>query len=355
VPAWRYAGRRIDRGTNSPGAGRLWGHRLRASLAGDRYPPALIGGLIAIVIAAGVLGLGLGSATKNHALASPRTLAIDNPYQAQGSWYKGNLQVASVRGLGRDLPSVVGRWYADHGYAFLGISDLNTYTWTSEFSSAQLTGVPVVDASYPFGDLLAIGDDHWAPASTVQRAIDRIAGDDALPVLLESSAQALGGPAVLGLHRLFGLEIDDARLAAQGQPDLAGLWDQVLSAGNRVYAFAGDDVSSLQDAAIGHAWIDVEASASNHDALLSSLRLGAFIASTGPAFTSIAVQGRTITAAASPGTSLRFIGTGGRLLEAAGAATASYTVSGSEKYVRIEALAADGTRAWSQPLFLAWH
>jgi hypothetical protein len=333
----------------------LWGDRLRASLAGDRYPPALIGGLIVIVIAAGLLGLGLGSATKTRALASPRTLAIDNPYQTPGNWYVGNLQVASVRGIGRDLPSLVGRWYADHGYAFLGISDLNTYTWTSEFSTAQLTGVPVVDASYPFGDLLAIGDDHWAPASTVQQAIDRIAADNALPVLTASSAQALGGPAVLGLHRLFGLEIDDARLTAQGQSDLAGLWDQLLSTGNRVYAFAGDDVTSLQDLSIGHAWIDVEAPVPGHDALLSSLRLGAFVASTGPAFTSIAVQGRTITAAASPGTSLRFIGRSGRVLEAAGVSTASYTVTGSETYVRIEALATDGTRAWSQPLFLAWH
>lgn len=333
----------------------MWRTHLSPKLAAHRYPPTLIAALAGVVIAAGALGLELGATSLKPSSLPVRHLTIDNPYQAQGSWYRGNLQVASVRGLGRDLPSAIARWYADHGYAFLGISDLNTYTWTSEFNTSQLTGVPVVDASYPFGDLLAIGDDHWTPASTIQQAIDRIAGDNALPVLTGSSAQALGAPAVLGLHRLFGLEIDDARLAAQGQSDPAGLWDQLLSAGNRVYAFAGDDVTSLQDPSIGHAWIDVQALASSPNALLSSLRRGAFVVSTGPAFTSIAVQGRTITAAASPGTSLRFIGRGGRLLEAAGTSTASYIVSGSERYVRIEALAADGTRAWSQPLFLAWN
>ena len=52
---------------------------------------------------------------------------------------------------------------------------------------------------------------------------------------------------------------------------------------------------------------------------------------------------------------MRFIGNDGRLLKAADASTATYTVSGTERYVRIEAIDADGSRAWSQPLFLVWR
>jgi len=307
------------------------------------------------VIAAAALGLELGAGSTRTFTAAPKHLTIDNPYEQQGTWYKGNLQAASVRGLGRDLPSAIGRWYADHGYAFLGISDVNTYTWTSEFSGPRLTGVPVVDASYPFGDVLAVGDDHWLPASTAQEAIDWIAAGGALPVLAESSVKRFGRQAIPAIQRLFGLEIHDARLAAEGQPDVTGLWDQLLSSGNRVYAFAGDDAVSLQDPSIGHAWINVQAAAPGLVPLLSSLRRGAFVASTGPAFTSISVQGLTITAEASPGTTVRFIGNDGRLLKAADASTATYTVSGTERYVRIEAIDADGSRAWSQPLFLVWR
>jgi hypothetical protein len=52
---------------------------------------------------------------------------------------------------------------------------------------------------------------------------------------------------------------------------------------------------------------------------------------------------------------LRFIGRGGRLLKTLNAATGSYRVSGDEGYVRVEAIGADGARAWSQPFFISWR
>jgi hypothetical protein len=289
-------------------------------------------------------GLGLELSDRSTVPVQPRQLAIDNPYQG-GNWFKGNLDVASVRGLGRDLPSAIGGWYATRGYSFLGISDVNTYTWTSEYASAGLTGVPVVDARYTFGDLLAVGDDGWLPASNAAQAAGWISADGALPVV-----QAINGSPLP--HGLFGLEIANA---AHPQASPTALWDQLLTSGDHVYAFGGDGIASLDDPVAGTAWIVVQATSSNLDLLLSSLRRGAFYASTGPAFTRISVDKRIITVAASPGTRLRFIGAGGRLLESSDTSTASYKISGNEKYVRVEAVAPDGTRAWSQPLFLTWR
>ena len=251
--------------------------------------------------------------------------------------------MASVRGLGRDLPSTIGRWYADHGFAFVGISDANTYTWPSEVGGRGFTGVPVVGASYSFADVLAIGTDHWLPASNLQQAVDWIARDGGLPVL--------------AAHRLFGLEVYNARLAAAGpgQGDATAIWDQLLTAGNRVYAFAGDDATSVSDPAIGQAWVDVLAPSGDGDSLLSSLRQGAFTASTGAQFLAFSVDGTTITAEAAEGSSLRFIGRGGRLLKALSSAVASYRANGDEGYVRVEAIRDDGARAWSQPFFFSWR
>ena len=308
---------------------------------------------------AAILGHQLGSTRAATEPAPHRHLAVDNPYAAGGTWYSGNLHVASVRGLGRDLPSTIGRWYADHGYGFVGISDANTYTWPSEFGSRAFTGVPVVDASYSFADVLAIGTDHWLPASTLQQAVDWIAQDGGLPVLAAPLSPSKPQPvaSLIGLHRLFGLEVYNARLATAGpgQGDATALWDQLLSAGYRVYAFAGDDALSVADPAIGHAWVEVLAPAADPDSLLSSLRQGAFTASTGAEFTAFSVEGRTITAEAAEGTSLRFIGHGGRLLKAVSSTTASYRVNGDEGYVRVEAIRDDGARAWSQPFFLSWR
>jgi hypothetical protein len=284
---------------------------------------------------------------------------ISDPYAAGGTWYKGNLHVASVRGLGKDLPKALGAWYSAHGYAFLGISDMNTYTWTEEYGNHTLSGVPTVDATYAFADVLAVGIDHWLPAQTLQGAIDWIAADGGLPVLAAPLSPAKPQPlaTVMGLHGLYGLEVYDARLAlgSGAGADATELWDRLLSAGNRVFAFAGDDANSVNDPAIGGAWISVLAPTHDRTSLLSSLRRGAFVASSGAEFISLSVAGSTITAEAGPGSSLRFIGRGGRLLKTVSAGAGSYRVSGSEGYVRVEAIRDNGARAWSQPYFISWR
>ncbi len=312
-----------------------------------------------MVAGSAVLGHQLGSSTTTAASTPAKQLTVSDPYAAGGTWYKGNLHVASVRGVGKDLPSALGGWYAAHGYAFLGISDMNTYTWPEEYGTRALPGVPTVDATYAFADLLAVGIDHWLPAQTLQGAIDWIAADGGLPVLAAPLSPAKPQPpaTVMGVHGLFGLEVYDARLAfgsAVGA-DATELWDRLLSAGNRVYAVAGDDATGVNDPAIGGAWINVLAPAHDLNALLSSLRRGAFVASSGAEFTSLTVAGATITAEAAPGSSLRFIGRGGRLLKTVSAHAGSYHLVGNEGYVRVEAIRDDGARAWSQPFFVSWR
>jgi hypothetical protein len=308
------------------------------------------------VAVSGVLGHQLASGSPPSSSA-PRQLVIADPYDHTGTWYRGNLQVASARGIGRDLPSAIGQWYAAGGNDFLGISDVNTYTWISEYGSKKFTAVPVIDASYTFGDVLDIGDDQWHPASNLQQVVDWVRRDDGLPVLAAplSSSKPIDPAVLTGLHGLFGLEIYDARLALSGQGDATAVWDRLLTSGKLVYAFAGDDALSIDDPAAGKAWLEVESAAPDLDSLMSSLRAGMFYATTGPRFTDIALNGLAISVGTSPGTTVRFIGRNGTLLEATAGPTASYRVRGTEGYVRIEAIADDGTRAWSQPLFLSWR
>jgi hypothetical protein len=309
---------------------------------------------VVVIAASAVLGHQLGSPHDRPFVAAAKQLIVSDPYAAGGHWYKGNLHVASLRGTGNDLPSAVGAWYAAHGYAFLGISDVNTYTWTQEYGLFRaLTGLPTVDASYAFGDVLAVGMDHWQPARTLQGAIDWIAADGGLPLLVDPLRNA---SSLRSLHGLYGLEVYDAgRAHATPGQDPSALWDQLLSSGNRVFALAGDGAAGLSDPAIGQAWTDVLAPAPDLDSLLSSLRRGAFIASSGASFASLRVAGTTIVAEAGPGSSLRFIGRGGRLLKSVGVASGSYRVSGDEGYVRVEAIRDDGSRAWSQPFYLSWR
>jgi hypothetical protein len=264
-----------------------------------------------------------------------------------------------VRGVGKDLPNAIGAWYVAHGYAFLGISDMNTYTWASEYGTGAHPAIPTVDATYPFAEVLAVGMDHWQAAHDLQGAINWIAHDGGLPVLAApgSTARPESLATVLAVHGLFGLEVYDARVAESNpaQADATAMWDRLLSAGNRVYAFAGDDATSLQDPAIGRAWIEVLAPTLDLDSLLSSLRQGAFIASTGTDFTRLSVMGTTITAEAATGSSLRFIGRGGRILKTVSTIAGSYQVRGDEGYVRVEAIGENAAKGWSQPFFVGWR
>ncbi|MEC9094431.1 MAG: hypothetical protein VX438_17105 [Planctomycetota bacterium] len=41
------------------------------------------------------------------------------------NWYKGNLHTHSLWSDGNDFPEMIAKWYKDHGYHFLGISDHN--------------------------------------------------------------------------------------------------------------------------------------------------------------------------------------------------------------------------------------
>src|ERR1700704_6495101 len=138
---------------------------------------------------------------------------------------------------------------------------MNTHTWPEEYGNRALPGVPIVDATYSFADVLAVGVDHWLPAQTLQGAIDWIAADGGLPVLAAplSPAKPQSLLTVMGLRGLYGLEVYDARLAQGGAVggDATELWDRLLSAGNRVFALAGDDATGVSDPAIGGAWISV--------------------------------------------------------------------------------------------------
>ena len=299
-----------------------------------------------------ILGHELGLSIGKPSTATAKRLVIADPYAAGGNWFKGNLHVASVRGVGKDLPNAIGAWYASHGYAFLGISDMNTYTWASEYGTGANPAIPTVDATYPFAEVLAVGMDHWQPAHDLQGAIDWIAHDGGLPVLA-----APGSAGVPAVHHLFGLEIYDARVAESNpaQADATAMSDRLLSAGNRVYAFAGDDATSLEDPALGRAWIEVLAPAPDLSSLLSSLRQGAFFASTGAEFTRLGLTEATISAEAAPGSSLHFIGRDGHVLKAVAASTGSYQVRGDEGYIRVEVIGENGAKGWSQPFFISWR
>jgi hypothetical protein len=366
VPAFGHQGRSQAGQLNPAGAGKAERQDRTAGAGRLTFPRGKALSIIALLVVVGLSGL-LGQAAARwrnttRPVATGHQIVISNPYRTGGlavQWMRGELHVASTNGVGKDLPKMLGEYFAKHGYQFLAITDQNTYTWTDIYSSHTLTGIPAIGADYPFGSLLALEMDHWLPARDLQSAVDWIRRDGGLPILARPQDPATPELAAQAthVHGLFGLEVYDARLGAENPQaaDATALWDRLLSSGQQLFAIAGDDLLSLSgpiEPAHG-AWVELLAPAADTDSLLNAIEQGAFYASNGPAIESIALHGKTIQVRADGNATLQFIGRNGRLLQAVSGGSGSYTIRGDEGYVRVEALASDGTRAWSQPFFIA--
>lgn len=82
----------------------------------------------------GVIGLFLISAEK---------LTAHEPHDGhahsdEGNWYKGNLHTHSLWSDGNDYPEVICKWYKDHGYHFLTLSDHNILSVGNKWINANV-------------------------------------------------------------------------------------------------------------------------------------------------------------------------------------------------------------------------
>lgn len=294
-------------------------------------------------------------------------------------WFKGNLHSHSINSDGDSPPYELVAWYKRNGYQFLAITDHNTFTDPSPFDTN------------PSDNFLLIGAEEVTNARTVHvnaiginRAIPAQKGDT-VTALLQASIDAVreqGGVPLINhpnflwaftasemkpLKRAGLLEIASAHPivnhAGDGRvPSTEQMWDELLTAGMRIWAAAVDDSHHFREefqavrASPGGGWVVVRASALTREAIVSALEAGNFYASTGPELRDVRREGDTLVVEIAPATGGRrfrvvFIGEGGRVLATSYDNPARYTFTGSEAYVRARVEDSNGLRAWTQPMF----
>jgi len=131
------------------------------------------------------------------------------------------------------------------------------------------------------------------------------------------------------------------------------LWTEVLNAkgwSNRVWAVAADDSHSPEQ--MNKGWVMVKAARLTPDAIRRSIENGAFYASNGPSFSALGVLNGSIVASSPDAARIRFIDQNMNVMWEGPAGWSDYRPSGVERWVRVEAMAADGKTAWSQPFWL---
>lgn len=330
--------------------------------------------------------------------------------QPELHWYKGNTHTHTINSDGDSAPDAVARWYREHNYQFLFITDheyltdpapLNALFGAKERflllpgqeitqwgedpkrSSAHVNALFTHDVIYPIGVRRCMGSGCGAYVpketpleTTYQTNIDAVLAQGGIPQVNHPNYRWSVRPEELynipngtlleiwngqGHINNLGGEVapDDVR------PSAESLWDILLSRGKRVWGVASDDshdfaapgVNDPSGAAPGQAWIVVRASELTAEAIKSAMQRGDFYASTGVELEDYQAIPKQVTIKMEENRFLtkyrtQFIGKNGRVLAESTANPATYNVKGDEGYVRTKVTDSNGKMAWTQPMFV---
>ncbi|MBI3734378.1 MAG: CehA/McbA family metallohydrolase [Chloroflexi bacterium] len=293
-------------------------------------------------------------------------------------WLKGNLHTHTNQSDGDAPPNAVAAWYAGHGYDFLAITDHNLLTRPAEEHGLQLlTGTeislvaerkPIHVNAFNIGDLAVIAKPDAGIVETLQDAVNAANAAGGLPMINHPNFKWAFGPAEMArvagwsLLEIHNASTDCNNFGYGGRMGVEAMWDELLSAGLRVFGVAADDAHDFLKERWGHvsppglAWVQVCATDRSARAIVSALQAGDFYASTEIVVEQWARDGDTLRLPIRPQRdytyTTHFIGQRGRALASVDGINAAYPIRGDERYVRAKVCSSNGGWAWTQPHFI---
>jgi hypothetical protein len=335
------------------------------------------------IVLTGALGLCLAVVTLDSEGVSPRpaaqgAAALSPPMR----WYKGNTHTHTINQGGDSTPDDVARWYREHGYQFLVITDhnflpkvdgLNALHGAEEkflvIQGEEVTSRVGGNSVHVNGldlDRVVKAHESTSIAETLQANIDGIRAASGVPHINHPNhtwsltTEHLRQAQNYKLFEIYNGHPSVNNFGGGGVPGLEEVWDRLLASGMLVYGVATDDAHVFKDpgnprvSGPGRAWVTVRAPRLEAGALMESLERGDFYASTGVVLDEVHATATALTVKVSvDGASkyrIQFIGRGGRVLSESIESTATYTFAGDEGYVRAKVLESNGRAAWVQPV-----
>ena len=300
-------------------------------------------------------------------------------------WYKGNTHTHTLNSDGDSTPDDVVRWYREHGYQFLVLTDHNYLTSVDGLNALhgadeKFLVIKGEEVSDRFGDrslhINGLDVDAVVPpqggssvVDVLQRNVDAIRRANGIPHINHPSfrwsitAQELQQVRNNRLFEVFNGHPQVNNVGGGGVPGLEEAWDAILTSGTLLYGIAVDDAHTFKApgnpdvAGPGRGWVAIRAPRLEARALLESLERGDFYASTGVELTDYDASARQIAVSVKATDfskyRIQFIGKGGRVLREVTEPAATYAVRGDEGYVRARVLESNGRMAWTQPVMVS--
>jgi hypothetical protein len=308
--------------------------------------------------------------------------ALPNQPVPPAVFYKGNLHTHTVNSDGDSTPDDVVKWYRDHGYNFVTLTDHNYLTNVDGLNALHgaddqfivMKGEELTDR---FGTK-PIHINGFAPNGFIkltggssvldmaQKMIDAVRGAGAVPSVNHPNyGWAISADELLQLQRTKLFEVFNGHplvnnFGGGGVPGLEEVWDRMLSSGKLLYGIAVDDAHYFkrpEDKTAprpGQGWVYVRAPRLESRALVDALERGDFYSSTGVELQSITTTSSSMTIAikteAQSKYRIQFVGKQGRVLSESVTSPATYSFKGDESYVRAKVYEYNGKLAWIQPV-----
>jgi hypothetical protein len=265
------------------------------------------------------------------------------------------------------------RWYAEHNYDVLAITDHNRLTQAEPPDGSGLLLVPGIEVDTGrarYGEpyhLVGIGLDGMIEVPRDAAARHALSAQEIVRRLRRSRAAVFAAHPywsnlvvddLLALDGIIGLEVFNTNVEVDVAKGDGGVhWDGCLAAGTPLFGIANDDTHwRLGDN--GRAWTMLRMETLSRDAAVRALTEGAFYASTGAVFDDVTFDGETVEVRVGPpgAREIRFMcdGRWGHRAAADGAPLvhARFELRGRERFLRVEVLGPNGERAWTNPLLV---
>lgn len=296
-------------------------------------------------------------------------------------WFKGQTHCHTVNSDGDELPRRVVRWYRDHNYNFLVITDHNYVTEinyldtdknddfilirgeevTDRFEKKQvhLNGIDIKRSAKPRHGKTVI--------ETLQNNIDAIREAGGIAQInhplykwsfTDKEMTALEN---VKLFEVYNANLDCNNYGGGGEPGMEEIWDRMLSKGKVMYGVTVDDTHDyegefrLERYVPGKAWIMVRAVDLTAEHIVEALEKGDFYGTVGITLTDITITGKEYRIAIKQKYDMKyttlFIGKDGKILKKAFGLNPVYRFKGDELYVRAKVMSSGGEFAVTQPVF----
>jgi hypothetical protein len=304
-----------------------------------------------------------------------------SPFDAEGQWLRCALHAHTTNSDGELAPEMLVRHYDWAGYDVLAITD--HWVRTASPSTDRLLVIPSAELNAHAPDrqndahVLGLGleadpeipDLDFAPLPDV---VAWIAENGGVPYLAHTYWSGLRTEQWEDCEGLLGIEVWNTGCELEvGRGDSSLHWDEALERGRKLFALATDD-SHHPGFDSGFAWTWVRAAEKSQAAVLDALRSGAFYGSTGPRIDAVELTDGDVTVHCSPAVSVTLY-TGRARGARVNAGRLGYPCNGQilerddnglitavklerpfrQPYGRVEVAATDGTKAWTNALWIA--